>query len=393
MHWPILRTWKQKLSAGVAASALLAGLVVLVVLLVRTSPYDQVIAKLHDIAPDPDVIDALVAKTGPAPLLAALKDDDPDVRCEAVEAIGRNRFSEGVGPLMNMLADRSCVTHQVVLALGRIGNPSAVEPLIVLLHDSDSQLRLEAATSLGQIGNSRATDDLIAALGDDNWMVAAAAVKALGLIGHPKAVPPLIALLGGDDGAVASVAAEALGGIGDGRAVRPLIGVLAGHGDSITKERAIQALGKLGDSQAVEPLVRQLHYVDRNQAAARSLRELSWQPRNTAEQVAFHCAQRDTTWLKTNWPEVKRTLLEDIQSDDPAGVAFGLHAFTAIGNDEVLPELLRVIDTQGTVTIAQAYLNCNQPALRKAAMAWARKHGYDVVRDFRFTQTWNWGSW
>ena len=41
-------------------------------------------------------------------------------------------------------------------ALGRLGDPDAVEPLIDALWDDDSRVRLKAAWALGQIGDSRA---------------------------------------------------------------------------------------------------------------------------------------------------------------------------------------------------------------------------------------------
>ena len=41
-------------------------------------------------------------------------------------------------------------------ALGRMGDPAAVEPLIDTLWDDDSRVRLKAAWALGQIGDQRA---------------------------------------------------------------------------------------------------------------------------------------------------------------------------------------------------------------------------------------------
>jgi HEAT repeat protein len=45
-------------------------------------------------------------------------------------------------------------------ALGRLGDPGAVEPLIDALWDDDPRVRLKAAWALGQIGDSRAVPPL-----------------------------------------------------------------------------------------------------------------------------------------------------------------------------------------------------------------------------------------
>jgi HEAT repeat protein len=45
-------------------------------------------------------------------------------------------------------------------ALGRLGDPGAVEPLIDTLWDDDPRVRLKAAWALGRIGDSRAAAPL-----------------------------------------------------------------------------------------------------------------------------------------------------------------------------------------------------------------------------------------
>ena len=45
-------------------------------------------------------------------------------------------------------------------ALGRLGDPGAVEPLIDALWDDDSRVRLKAAWALGQVGDRRAVAPL-----------------------------------------------------------------------------------------------------------------------------------------------------------------------------------------------------------------------------------------
>ena len=56
-------------------------------------------------------------------------------------------------------------------ALGKLGDPIAVDPLITVLRDEDSGVRRNAAEALGEIGDARASEALIKALRDEYEMV------------------------------------------------------------------------------------------------------------------------------------------------------------------------------------------------------------------------------
>jgi HEAT repeat protein len=134
-------------------------------------------------------------------------------------------------------------------ALAKIGDPSAVEPLIAALKDSDSEVRGSAAHALGKIADPLAAEPLIAALGDKRCgplgagNVCDAAAIALVEIGA-AAVEPLIAALKNSDSEVRSSAADALGEIGDSRAVEPLVAALDVTDWSVHR-RVAAALDKL----------------------------------------------------------------------------------------------------------------------------------------------------
>ena len=81
-------------------------------------------------------------------------------------------------------------------------------------------------------------------------------VEALGKLGDPQAVPPLIKALGDDWDDVRRAAAEALVKIGT-PAVPALIQAL-GHRYSAVRRAAAEALGELGDPQAVPALTERL---------------------------------------------------------------------------------------------------------------------------------------
>ena len=61
-------------------------------------------------------------------------------------------------------------------ALGKLGDPIAVDPLITVLRDEDSGVRRNAARALGKFSNKTAVKPLVNALGDESWQVRLLAV-------------------------------------------------------------------------------------------------------------------------------------------------------------------------------------------------------------------------
>jgi HEAT repeat protein len=118
-----------------------------------------------------------------------------------------------VEPLSATLKDDRYVRAAAAYALGQIGDPRAVEPLIAALGDESSDVRQDAAYALGEIKDPRAVEPLIAALKDWHSNVRKAAAKALVKIGTP-AVELLIAALRDEDERVRQAAAEALDHLG-----------------------------------------------------------------------------------------------------------------------------------------------------------------------------------
>jgi len=148
------------------------------------------------------------------------------------------------------------VQYESAAALGDIGNPIAVDPLIAALkNDEFSGVRWKAAESLSKLG-APAVEALIGALRHDNDDVRWKAAIALGEIGDPRAIEPLLILLSDKDRFVKSHAALALGAIGE-PAVDPLIHSLR-EGDGNLRWGAAIALGKICDKRAIEPLIRAL---------------------------------------------------------------------------------------------------------------------------------------
>ena len=158
------------------------------------------------------------------------------------------------------------VRSSAVLQLGRSGDPRALKPVLVALHDKSAQVRRSAAMALGELRDSRGIRALIDALGDPDPQVRGRAAESLGKIGDRRAVEPLIASLNDQDSSVRLKVTASLQKIADPRAVEPLIAELQSP-DLRLRAAAAHALGDIRDPRAIEPLIAELrngHWEARN---------------------------------------------------------------------------------------------------------------------------------
>jgi len=88
--------------------------------------------------------------------------------------------------------------HAAALALGKLNDRRAVEPLIQALYDTDFAIRAEVADMLGELGDRRAVDALVRVLLNDGHPVPRwKAARALGRLRDGRALPALISTLEG----------------------------------------------------------------------------------------------------------------------------------------------------------------------------------------------------
>ena len=194
------------------------------------------------------------------PLIDALRKRDSDVRESAAEAL-RKMGQPAPEFLITALKEGR---PDAAEALGRIGDPNAVEPLITALREGDLFMRNSAAEALGRIGEARAVEILAAALKDGNPTIRESAAEALKKIGDPKAadalyardVETLVAALKVRDFDGRRSAAKALGRIRGARAIAPLVDCLTDTAWGV-RCAACEALADIGQP-AVEPLLERL---------------------------------------------------------------------------------------------------------------------------------------
>jgi len=276
-------------------------------------------------------------QTAVAPLVAALKNDDPNVRCGAAAA------------------------------LGKIGDPAAVEPIIGLLKDKEPGVRERAAVALADLKDPRAVKPLIGALRqmpiplevkgyrcgnqpDPEWQPASRAAWALGKLQAKQAVEALIAALKQGDDDFGSYVAEALGRIGDPVAIGPLMEVMsgeAGPGDS-ARMAAGFALARLG-KPAIGPLIAALK--DENAAiqASSALEEIG-EPAVEPLLAVFRSGPEKArsiaglTLAKIKSPVAMQRLIEALKDKDKELRDAAIWALWGTMNPQVVMPLLAVME-------------------------------------------------
>ena len=131
-------------------------------------------------------------------LLKALDYKRPAVRANAAWALGIVGDTRALPGLIERLWDKDLeVRRESILALGRLKNPEAVEPLRkVLTSRMAASVIYDAARALGSIGSPEAVGDLIRVMDrDPDWKIKGACAKALGRIGEGRSEKPLGKLL------------------------------------------------------------------------------------------------------------------------------------------------------------------------------------------------------
>ncbi|MEK7857732.1 MAG: HEAT repeat domain-containing protein [Elusimicrobiota bacterium] len=166
-------------------------------------------------------------------LLSELAKTQGDDQLRVITALGRSGKGAAVGALLKVFDIRSDAPKRsaaVILALGRLEDEKAVEPLIAALDYLTTQglqgelpprlqaLRNSAVEALGAIGGDRAKATLSGLLGDGDEAVVAAAVRGLGRSRDKRSLDQLIELAG-RGGALAQAVFEALGRIADAKAL------------------------------------------------------------------------------------------------------------------------------------------------------------------------------
>jgi HEAT repeat protein len=254
------------------------------------------------------------------PLIFALKDKSPEVRCAASKALLRYNDREAVDPLITILRDQVPLARaSAAETLGRLGDTRAIPGLVSLLRDADLVVRgiavrglnrlswhpaseaervlqilamgnlselvamgsegvghlletlrngtpnkqVSAVKALGQVSDPRVLPAMLEALKKNTPQVRVAALSVLQSTADPETFPQIEPLLEDESASVRNAAVEASLLCGGRNAVPKLLKCLKDTSWEVRQSTA-KALGTLGEASAVEALCQVVQDPDRD---------------------------------------------------------------------------------------------------------------------------------
>ena len=210
------------------------------------------------------LLGALKNKQAVNPLLERLDDSHVEVKRAAITALGNIQDKSAIAPLIEKLSDSDFRIRKAALyALPRFEGLSISDINLKMLKDDSLEVRMAAIRNIKKKPDKRAVDSLILLLEDSDMCILAA--EALGFIGDPRAVGPLIEILNGrysrnltaeTDKAFKLSAAKSLGKLKPEIAVKPLVNIINSTDQKLyLRIAAVNTLGEIGDKKATIPLI------------------------------------------------------------------------------------------------------------------------------------------
>ena len=193
-------------------------------------------------------------------LFEVMKDTrvDVEVRKAAVQACGKMRDPQALGPLAQFVRDAQSsdwdVRFACVDAMGAIGGPEAIEHLRTASKDSNGYLRARAFRALVKCEGVSAVPMLIEAVKDKDICVRLAAVGWLGHLKDRRATQAVASCLcdPGPGHYVATAAAEALGELNDPESVPALVNALGDKTHRSDQYKVAGVLLQLGRKEGLD---------------------------------------------------------------------------------------------------------------------------------------------
>ncbi|MEH2054890.1 MAG: HEAT repeat domain-containing protein [Nostoc sp.] len=195
------------------------------------------------------------AKEQAPQVVLLLKDSDPDVRNAAAQALGQMQAKEVVPQIVLLLKDSDPdVRNAAIQALGQMQAKEVVPQIVLLLKDSDLNVRGAAIQALGQMQAKEVVPQIVLLLKDSSWYVREAAAQALGQMQAKEQAPQLALLLKDSDSGIRVAAVKALGQM-QAKEQAPQFVLLLRNYDAGVRGAAIEALGQMQAKEVVPQIV------------------------------------------------------------------------------------------------------------------------------------------
>jgi HEAT repeat protein len=187
-------------------------------------------------------------------LIEELGADEPEIREAVATALGRVGDPRAVEPLAKLLEDGTVSDRRSALhAMIELGGPEAVRLLENLLASEDPHGRELALRGLGRLGGREHADAIANSCKDPDERVRQAAIELLPEVIGDDAVPEIVESLRYGTPRIRAKAAQSLTRIGGSKALAALREAL-GDPDAWTRYFAVRGVGELRDTASAETL-------------------------------------------------------------------------------------------------------------------------------------------
>jgi len=277
---------------------------------------------------------------------------NPAVRAEVVTAL--TQYGKRVVDLVveQLQTDDLETRKAALIALGRIGDASAVPALSKLL-DDDDELVVIAAGALAKIGDRQAFEALLKLLGHANTTVRQAAIGALNSIGHPDMGAKMEELLVHADPLIRESAVRIAGYFGYERCIRLLL-ERAGDAEENVRRSAVEHLAYLDHAEVLPVLCRTVRK-DTPRVRAAAAKALADFESPEARNALLAALSDSDSWVryfaarsvgKQRCTEAMEALSRLVKEDKAAHVRIAaVKALGMIGDPEAVSVLMDVADS------------------------------------------------
>lgn len=292
-----------------------------------------------------EVVVALATLRAPEcfdPMIAATRDEDPQVRVVAIEGLTGYYTGQIPSPGFTGFVQKTWqraksrfVEENVRIDPGITVEPKVISALIEVMNDTGTmESARKAANGLGVLLAQAAVPELVKAAHSSDEDLAVEALKALAKIKDNSAGPPLVDLLEATNKGVKKEAAVTVGVLRTTEALPRLQSMYENNPDKSTREKALEGLAYLGSPVSVPLFINALW---NSEQAIRTL---------AAEGLA-HAGDAKTM------PELEKAV--HAEKDGEAKLAME-YAITALGKTDYLSAIVEELGSKFRGNSAQTYL-------------------------------------
>ncbi len=253
-------------------------------------------------------------------LIARLDGKDPSVRLHIIYLLGRFNQPDVARALERQLKDKTKMVRKAVLeVLAHMPGDRNIGLICSLLADPELEVQARAVDLVVKLRHPDTMKHLLNVLKDESEFARRSAVEVLNEIAEPATIKYLLTALEDGDWWVRSRASDALAKIGGPKVMDAVLQLVGDKNDNIRRS-AVEILNQTKDERAVDHLIT-------------ATRDSDWWVRERAADALAEIRS-----------EKAGPALLEMLAGDPRSVPAALRALGQLGNSNVLPQLLPLLD-------------------------------------------------